>query len=129
MRLNIGRYNGNNEQLVKVHVGNGGLSLRRVSKCLSLLEEFKDVVEIVKSTGFNERIGDVGHNEDVFFAVMGSLSNDFIIPDQIIASWFSVEYPPSYYLAINGNKPPMGGHGWKKFDPGFWREYLEDMPS
>ena len=123
--LNIGRFAGDNGQQLKVFVGNGGLSLRRVSKCLALLEEFSDVAEVVRHSGFNPH---VGFNEDVFFSVLGSISNDFSIPDQITASRFSVEFPPSYYLAFNGNKHPMGGHAWWKFDPEFWRSLLDDMP-
>ena len=119
--VNAGKFEGNNGKRVKVHVGNGGLSLRRVAKCLSLLDEFGgDIVDVFVRTG---------SSEDLFFSVMGALSGDFIIPNEITASRFSLELKPSYYFAVNGGKLPMGGHAWWKYEPEFWRNILPDMPS
>ncbi len=117
--VNAGRFEGNNGKKVKVHVGNGGLSLRRIKKCLSLLEEFREIVQVFELTG---------SSEDLFFSVMGALSNDFIIPNEITASRFSVELKPSYYVEVNGGKLPMGGHAWWKYEPRFWSNLLTDMP-
>ncbi|GBG15954.1 3-ketoacyl-ACP reductase [Novimethylophilus kurashikiensis] len=115
--VNAGRFEGNRGKLVRTYVGNGGLSLRRVRKCLSLLEEYKDIIEIFDRTG---------SSEDLFFAVMGALSGDFVIPNEITASKFSMELKPSYYLAVNGGKLPMGGHAWWKYEPEFWRSLLQE---
>jgi hypothetical protein len=117
--VNAGNFEGNNGKRVKVHVGNGGLSLRRITKCLSLLKEFVDIVGVFDHTG---------SSEDLFFSVMGALSGDFIIPNEITASRFSLELKPSYYVAVNGGKLPMGGHAWWKYEPDFWRLHLTDMP-
>lgn len=116
--VNAGKFEGEYGKRVKVFVGNGGLSLRRVCKCLSLLGEFDEVVNIFTRTG---------SSEDLFFSVMGALSEDFIIPNEITASRFSLELKPSYYYAVNGNRLPMGGHAWWKWEPEFWRLHFADM--
>ena len=115
--VNAGRFEGNNGKRVKVHVGNGGLSLRRIKKCLSLLEEFREIVQVFEQTG---------SSEDLFFSVMGALSGDFVIPNEMTASRFSLELKPSYYFDVNGGKLPMGGHAWWKYEPEFWQTYLRN---
>ncbi len=117
--VNAGKFAGDKGKRVKVHVGNGGLSLRRVSKCLSLLQEFGDVTDIFDRTG---------SSEDLFFSFMGALSGDFVIPNEITASRFSLELKPSYYHAVNGGRLPMGGHAWWKYEPEFWRPHLHGTP-
>ncbi|MCX8062049.1 MAG: hypothetical protein N3D16_05665 [Anaerolineales bacterium] len=113
--VNLGRFDGQKGKRVRATVGNGGLSLRRVKKCIALLEEFPEAVWVFHQTG---------SSEDLFFSVMGELSNDFIIPNEITASRFSLELNPSYYYAVNGNSLPMGGHAWWKYEPEFWYPYL-----
>jgi hypothetical protein len=117
--VNLGQFEGEYGNKVKVFVGNGGLSLRRVGKCLTLLDEFDVAVDVFTRSG---------SSEDLFFSVMGSLSGDFVIPNQMTAARFSLEKKPSYYYAVNGNKLPMGGHAWRKWEPEFWRKHLGDMP-
>jgi len=118
--VNAGRFEGNNGKRVKVYVGNGGLSLRRVRKCLSLLDEFGEIVQVFESTG---------SSEDLFFSVMGALSGDFVVPNEITASRFSVELKPSYYFNVNGGNLPMGGHAWWKYEIEFWIRLIGKMPS
>lgn len=118
--VNIGKFQGDYGKNVKVYVGNGGLSLRRIRKCIALLTEFAEVVAV-----FNRS----GSSEDLFFSVMGALSEDFVIPNEITASRFSFELKPSYYYAVNSNQLPMGTHAWWKWEPDFWRTHLVDAPS
>jgi hypothetical protein len=118
--VNAGRFEGEYGKAVKVFVGNGGLSLRRIDKCLALLDEFKDILDVFERTG---------SSEDLFFSVMGALSNNFIIPNEIIASRFSMELKPSLYLTINGGHLPMGGHAWWKYEPDFWRQQFAEQLS
>lgn len=113
--VNLGLFEGAYGKHVKVEVGNGGFSLRRVRKCISLLEEFDVAISVFTRTG---------SSEDLFFSVMGALSSDFIIPNEITASRFSLELKPSYYFKVNGGKFPMGGHAWWKHEPEFWRGLL-----
>jgi len=102
---------------LRAYVGNGGLSLRRTSAILKLLEDYEKELQDYCKYGFE---GFVGRNEDVFFSCIGQLSKYFAIPDPVTASLFSTEYPPDYYLKYNGGRPPMGGHAWAKFNPAFW---------
>lgn len=117
--VNAGRFEGDNGKRVRVTVGNGGLSLRRVHKCLSLIEEFGEVISIFDRTG---------SSEDLFFSFMGALSGDFVIPNEITASRFSLELKPAYYHAVNGGIVPMGGHAWWSYDPDFWLPHLKTKP-
>lgn len=117
--VNLGLFEGAYGKRVKVQVGNGGLSLRRIHKCTSLLKEFDVAIGVFDRAG---------SSEDLFFSVMGALSGDFIIPNEITASRFSLELKPSYYFAVNGGKLPMGGHAWWKHEPEFWRNLLGDTP-
>jgi hypothetical protein len=105
------RFRGDLARQIKVYVGNGGFSLRRVKKCLLLLDEFPESVMDFSYAGANE---------DVFFSLMGSLSGDFIIPNEIAASRFAMEFQPDYYYAVNGNRYPMGVHAWWLVQPHFW---------
>jgi hypothetical protein len=118
--VELDRFVGGRGKHMKVSVGNGGLSLRRIAKCRALLDEFPDATRVFEHTG---------SSEDLFYAVMGALSNDFVIPNEITASRFSMELQPSYYYAVNGGHLPMGGHAWWKYEPQFWRPHLPGMPG
>ena len=117
--MNAGLFEGHYGRRVKVGVGNGGLSLRRVRKCISLLKEFAIALKVFDRTG---------SSEDLFFSVMGSLSNDFVIPNEITASRFALELEPAYYFHVNGGQTPMGGHAWWQHDPEFWMAHLDGVP-
>ncbi|MCL1892691.1 MAG: hypothetical protein FWG02_00455 [Holophagaceae bacterium] len=103
------------EKKVYSSVGNGGLSLRRVKKCIKLLNEFPEAVTNMSNAGIHE---------DLFFSVFGQLSNDFSIPDKISASKFSMEISADYFLYLNGGHPPMGGHAWWRYHADFWLNLL-----
>lgn len=102
----------------KVHVGNGGLSLRRNQACIDLLAEFPQAVDFLLRSG---------SNEDLFFSIMGSLSQHFLIPNEIVASGFALELKPGLYDHINAQRPPMGGHAVWKYQPDFWLALLGDQ--
>jgi hypothetical protein len=117
--VNLGRFEGDRGRKVRAMVGNGGLSLRRIAKHAALLREFPEAAEY-----FNRS----GSSEDLFFSLMGPLSADFIIPNEITASRFALELRPSFYVAVNGGKLPMGGHAWWKYEPEFWKAALPEPP-
>ena len=117
--VNMGKFGGANGKQVKVPVGNGGLSLRRIHKCIALLAEFDGIVSTFDRTG---------SSEDLFFSVMGALSENFVMPNEITASLFSVELKPSYYFAVNGGRLPMGTHAWWTYEPEFWLQHLPGKP-
>jgi hypothetical protein len=117
--VHLDRFGGDYGRKIHVTVGNGGLSLRRTSKCIALINEFPVAVDVFNRTG---------SSEDLFFAYMGALSTKFIIPNEIVASHFSMELNPDYYLAVNGGQVPMGGHAWWKSAPEFWARHLPASP-
>ena len=117
--VNLGRFEGDRGRRVRAMVGNGGLSLRRNAKHAALLQEFPEA-----ATYFTQS----GSSEDLFFSLMGALSGDFVLPNEITASRFAMELKPAYYMAVNGGHPPMGGHAWWKYDVPFWKALLPPSP-
>lgn len=117
--VNLGCFEGDKGRRVRAMVGNGGFSLRRIPKCVSLLEEFPDAVRYFSLSG---------SSEDLFFSFMGQLSRNFVMPNEITASLFALELKPSLYYAMNGNRLPMGVHAWAKYEPEFWRQHLDFPP-
>jgi hypothetical protein len=109
------QFTGDLHQRVRAKVGNGGFSLRRIRKCIALLQEFPQALEVFRRTG---------SSEDLFFAIMGMLSVNFILPGEMTAALFSLELTPARYHAIQG-RLPMGVHAWKKHDPEFWLGQLK----
>ena len=118
--VNLDKFSGDRGKLVKVTVGNGGLSLRRIRKTLALFAEFPDALKVFQQSG---------SSEDLFFSVMGSLSRNFIIPNEMTASRFSLELQPSYYYAINDGQLPMGAHSWWKYELDFWRDQIPGVSA
>jgi hypothetical protein len=114
------RFCGENHRRVRTHVGNGGFSLRRVSKCLALIHEFPEM---------NAKFTEVGTNEDSYFSLLGMLSTDFIIPNEITASRFSMELKPEFYYAANGRRFPMGAHAWATVQPRFWAPCIPPLAA
>ncbi len=94
-------------------VGNGGLSLRRNQSCIDLINEFDDVAEMWRIHG---------HAEDLFFSLVGSLSEDFLIPNIKKAALFSHDIEPEFLYNLNNNRIPMGVHAWSKYNRGHWME-------
>lgn len=105
------RFAGPHARKVRARVGNGGLSLRRIDKCVALLQEFPQSLEVFRHTG---------SSEDLFFGLLGPLSLDFVMPGEVEASCFAMELQPTHYFQVNGQREPMGAHAWWKYDPAFW---------
>ncbi len=118
LNVELDRFVGGHIQRVRAKVGNGGFSLRRIRKCVALLEEFPQAAELFRHTG---------SSEDLFFAVLGTLSVDFVLPGEMAAALFALELAPERYHAIQG-RLPMGVHAWRKHNPAFWQEQLGDAP-
>lgn len=100
---------------VYTRVGNGGLSLRRVRKCLALIREFPDASRVFLHQG---------SNEDLFFSIMGALSEDFVIPNEMTAARFCLEMRPDFYYGAGGQRLPMGAHAWWRTSPDFWIPHI-----
>jgi hypothetical protein len=104
-------FQGERRQRVRTHVGNGGLSLRRIARCRALLAEFPETLEAFRQAGTNE---------DAYFSLLGPQSAGFRIPDELTASRFSMELQPRDYLVRNGGYCPMGAHGWTVHARSLW---------
>ncbi len=116
--INLDALKGKLSKVVKTQVGNGGLSLRRNLKCIGLIREFPEAIQMFLHTG---------SSEDIFFSILGNQSLDFVLPNDRVAGLFSLEVRPEFYYELNGNRPPMGGHAWWKQMP-FWRQFLKKTP-
>lgn len=91
------------------YVGNGGFSLRNVSKC----------IELIDKTFFP----DLSVNEDVFFSMANS--DEFKVAPVKTALEFSFETEVRKCFEKNGKKLPFGCHAWGKYDLRFWKPYIE----
>jgi hypothetical protein len=116
--LQMDVFGGDMGKTVKTQVGNGGLSLRRNRKCMSLLHEFPEALQMFVKTG---------SSEDLFFALLGGQSLDFMIPNDRVAALFALEVRPEFYFNLNSQRAPMGGHAWWRQMP-FWLPFLERKP-
>jgi hypothetical protein len=136
-----------------IGVGNGGFSLRKVKSFMSVLYALevlrgKLLLPKVLQTGLRNwlsvlRIAKHEYDrrskaydcalpwktqvyEDVFW---GKLVNSFFpwfkvgtIEDAIA---FSFEVNPRELYVLNKHKLPMATHAWEKYDPDFWKEFID----
>jgi hypothetical protein len=103
-----------NGVLCTTFVGNGGLSLRKISSCIQLIQEFPDLSLEWRNTG---------HAEDLFFAFLSTLSDFFKTPNIKIAAKFSHDIDPRYLSKLIGHETPFGVHAWSKYDRQFWTSH------
>lgn len=113
LKINLDRFVDDFQVTAHACVGNGGLSLRRVRACLSLLKEFPQAVQVFQGTGSSEYL---------FFALMGGLSWDLVLPNEMTASLFSQE------LSLEGSLRMNGGHAWCRYNREFWLPLLDRAP-
>lgn len=95
------------------YVGNGGFSLRRVSGCIRLLYEQKDM------------LNDESMNEDLFFSM--GMSNAFKVAPVNIALKFSFEQEIEKCFRVNNQNLPFGCHAWTRYHFAFWKQYIEQF--
>ena len=94
-------------------VGNGGLSLRKVSSILFNLKLYRYVLKRFKG------------NEDYFFSFYINSYNPFFkIPSLKEALQFSFDINPSLGFKLNNCQLPMGCHGWNKHNE-FWGQFIK----
>ena len=114
--MQLGRFSNGPGVNLKAYVGNGGFSLRSVKGAVSVLQEFADIADYWARGG---------SSEDLFFSFMGMISDAFSIPNQVVASRFSLEAEPEKYFTANGSRLPTGCHaGWRVFKD-FWAPLIE----
>jgi hypothetical protein len=99
-----------NSQVTHFKVGNGGLSLRKVSAHLRCTTELQPVIRQYLSHKKNHIF-----NEDVFFSVeVNRHGMGFRYPDYHEALLFSFDKYPALCYRLTGGKLPFGCHGWYK---------------
>jgi len=102
------------------NVGNGGLSLRKVSSFIYVLEHVqKKLMDMYLSNESNF------FHEDIFWSLEASgIKKDFTIPAWNEAIGFSVESYPEFSYKFLGNSLPFGCHAFRKGEPEFWKEFI-----
>lgn len=100
---------------LRAFVGNGGLSLRRISAIRQLFAEFDE---------FRVNWATKGFPEDLFISFAGSLSTSFRLPNLRVASEFAQELEPQWLARLNGHVTPFGVHAWQLRN----RDYWESQP-
>lgn len=88
----------------RIYVGNGGLSLRKIKSAIDLISE-KELI-----------LRSWSGNEDGFFSYYGKTSKWFRSCPENIASQFSMESSPEFWLKKNGGHWSMGCHAFNKIE-------------
>lgn len=105
---------------IKLTVGNGGFSLRKVKKMLHIVQNNRPKIEeyLAKKGSF--------YNEDIFFCIeMNRYIRQVSLPHWREALRFSVEDLPSKAFVLNGNQLPFGCHAWDIHELDFWKPHFE----
>lgn len=105
------------------NVGNGGLSLRKVSSFLNVLNSISP--DIVRKY---IEIQQTDYNEDVFWGIEAPRFDEkFKKPDWKEALTFSFEEYPSIAYKMNGNKLPFGCHAFNVHETDFWSKFIPNI--
>ncbi len=97
-------------------IGNGGLSLRKVSSFLRVCREEQATIDRYIAARHHL------YNEDVFWA---TVPGSFRYPTTAEALKFAFDTNPSYCFRLTDNTLPMGCHSWnKKKMWRFWQSHI-----
>lgn len=91
-------------------VGNGGFSLRKVSKMYEITTNQKENIAYLQEN----RNRYSHHVEDVYFSMVAPTLTDIKIPDYKEAVDFCIDRKPHIGLKLNGGKLPFACHGFNK---------------
>lgn len=97
----------------RFYVGNGGLSLRKISSTLDLL---------ARKEG---HISKTFFMEDAFFGYWGAVDPHFHACPPLVAAKFSLEMNPEYWMDQTGVLP-MGLHGFEIWHEDFYNALLQE---
>ena len=100
-----------------IGVGNGGFSLRRVTKFYLGSKIAHLLRPDLKKLNVQEDMYWVNHIAPYF--------PGFKVAPIDIALKFAFENHPKRCLELNQNKLPFGVHAWHKYDLDFWRPFIE----
>lgn len=127
-----------------IGVGNGGFSLRNVSKTIQLIDKnsfililqsffshlfqmlfhssgSKPLIELYKISRlmFTET-----KNEDFYLVEKAKLYKSYKVAPPEVAMRFAFDANPERLFEITGRKLPFGCHAWYRFAPKFWSQYI-----
>jgi len=95
-------------------IGNGGMSLRNISKSLLVLDKLSSLANRWSI------------HEDIFWSMAAPILYPFFkVPNMMDAFSFSFERDPEKFLELNNNQLPFGCHAWEKFSPEFWQKHIQ----
>lgn len=101
-------------------VGNGGLSLRKVSTALKILDTVKP--SLLKK--YTQTVGP-DFNEDIFWSLEAlNVLPEYSIPEMMEALQFAIEFEPSKAYSILNHNLPFGCHAPLKHEPEFWKKFI-----
>lgn len=111
------------------NIGNGGLSLRKISKIIDVLEKKEYVNDLMESELPVKEVDNVRRNEDKFivYAANNLPDLDFKFPTIDEALSFSVEYNVNGIYDNIENHLPFGCHRWTKYKFLVWRKIIESL--
>jgi hypothetical protein len=95
---------------IRRFVGNGGLSLRKISSAITTLGQHRLVAKLWIA------------NEDLFWSLYSPN-----VPGEALASKFAIEEDPVGYYQKNGNNLPFGCHAWERYAPDFWLDKFQQV--
>ena len=103
-------------------VGNGGLSLRKISTFINVCHQFPEKIK----ENLQRPYGDFRLMEDVFWSIqVPEFVPDFKVPDYNVALGFAFDRKPHLALELNNGKLPFGCHGfYKPKVKAFWEKYI-----
>lgn len=133
-------------------VGNGGLSLRRVGDCLTVLasrdcaplprsragwrhfcgpKHARNLLRFRRALAAGQPVADCfGRPEDEFWGYYAPLLwPGFRLPDPVEAVDFAIESGGAEMVALNGGRLPFGVHAWALHDAAYWRGRLQELPD
>jgi hypothetical protein len=103
-------------------VGNGGLSLRRISSMLKWLRVFKHKLDTYEKRHLHQ------YNEDVFWGIEVNRYWPLLrIPSYQKALHFAIEFYPQWAIEhYNKGQLPFGCHAWDIHGTDYWRPIFAD---
>ena len=103
-------------------VGNGGLSLRRVTTFIEVCKQYPDKIQ----ENLGRQKGDFRLMEDVFWSIeVPKFYPNYKIPDYRKALNFAFDRKPQIALKLNKGNLPFGCHGFNKPKVAeFWEKYI-----
>lgn len=120
-RFNITKHGVSSRKQFDDKVGNGGFSLRRVSKFNQLCLSMRPQILTYLKRHEHE------FHEDAFWSVEVNRKKRILnIPDYKVGVRFSFELAPERALMLNNYELPFGCHAWDK-NIDFWRQIFKEL--